>query len=48
TNSELYEKSWYNQWTMGRMIQLNTASPYLNAKNRVSKWLKIQNFQPRV
>ena len=48
TNAELYEKSWYNQWTMGRMIQLNTASPYLNAKNRVSKWLKIQNFQPRV
>ena len=48
TNAELYEKSWYNQWTLGRMIQLNTASPYLNAKNRVSKWLKIQNFQPRV
>ena len=46
SNAELYEKNWYNQWTMGRMIQFNTASPYLNAKNRISKWLKTQNPEP--
>lgn len=40
-NTDLYEKSWYDKWTMGRMIQLNTASPYKNARARVRKWKKI-------
>lgn len=40
TNFELYEKPWYGKWTLGRMIQFNTASPFNNAKNRISKYLK--------
>ncbi len=40
TNYELYETYWYNTWTLGRMIQLNTSSPYKNAKNRIRKWKK--------
>ena len=39
-NQELYEKEWCGKWTMGRMIQLNTSSPYSNARNRLRKWLK--------
>ncbi|RWX01387.1 ClbS/DfsB family four-helix bundle protein [Flavobacterium cerinum] len=43
TNEDLYEKEWYGKWTMGRMIQFNTASPYANAKTRISKWRKTRN-----
>lgn len=39
-NAELYETEWYGKWTLGRMIQFNTASPYNNARGRVSKYLK--------
>lgn len=40
TNEELYEKSWYDKWTKGKMIQFNTSSPYKNARSRVRKWQK--------
>lgn len=40
SNEELYEREWCDKWTMGRMIQLNTSSPYSNARNRLRKWLK--------
>ncbi|WP_299178697.1 ClbS/DfsB family four-helix bundle protein [uncultured Chryseobacterium sp.] len=40
TNEELYGKDWYGKWTLGRMIQLNTASPYANAGKRIRKWKK--------
>lgn len=40
TNKELYEIAWYEKWTLGRMIQLNTSSPYQNAKTRIRKWKK--------
>lgn len=38
TNKELYETAWYEKWTMGKMIQLNTASPFKNARARIRKW----------
>lgn len=38
SNAELYEISWYEKWTLGRMIQFNTASPYTNARGRLRKW----------
>ncbi|QKF59590.1 ClbS/DfsB family four-helix bundle protein [Aliarcobacter lanthieri] len=38
SNKELYEVSWYEKWTLGRMIQFNTSSPYTNAKARIRKW----------
>ena len=40
-NTDLYEKAWYNKWTKGKMIQLNTSSPYKNARSRVRKWKKL-------
>jgi hypothetical protein len=40
TNAQLYETGWYNQWTLGRMIQFNTSSPYQNALKRIRKWKK--------
>lgn len=41
---ELYEVSWYEKWTFGRMIQFNTSSPYSNARARIRKWTKEQNL----
>lgn len=40
SNTELYETSWYEKWTLGRMIQFNTASPYANARRRIRQWKK--------
>ncbi|MEO0359126.1 MAG: ClbS/DfsB family four-helix bundle protein [Pseudomonadota bacterium] len=40
TNDQLYGQLWYKKYTMGRMIQLNTASPYENARMRLRKWVK--------
>ncbi len=39
-DEDLYGKPWYGKWTMGRMIQFNTSSPYDNARGRLRKWLK--------
>ena len=44
-NTELYEKAWYDKWTIGRMIQLNTSSPYKNARARVRKWKKLNGIK---
>jgi hypothetical protein len=43
TNKELYEVAWYDKWTLGKMIQLNTSSPFKNAKDRIRKWKKQIN-----
>ena len=43
TDEELYHMPWYQKWTLGRMIQFNTSSPYKNAKGRISKWKKLGN-----
>jgi hypothetical protein len=40
SNEELYGTPWYDKWTLGRMIQLNTAAPFKNAKDRIRKWKK--------
>jgi len=40
TDDVLYGKPWYTKWTMGRMISLNTSSPYANADGRLRKWAK--------
>ncbi len=41
TQEELYETPWYDKWSKGKMIQLNTSSPYKNARARVRKWIKL-------
>ncbi len=45
TDHTLYGQAWYQKWTMGRMIQFNTSSPYQNAKNRISKWKKFKQIK---
>jgi hypothetical protein len=44
TNLELYEMAWYDKWTFGKMIQLNTSSPFKNAKDRIRKWKKTKHL----
>lgn len=38
TDEHLYGASWHRKYTMGRMIQFNTSSPYANARTRLRKW----------
>ncbi|REA63671.1 hypothetical protein DSL64_04345 [Dyadobacter luteus] len=38
TDEQLYGFPWYGKWTLGRMIQFNTSSPYANARARLRKW----------
>ena len=45
TNVELYELAWYDKWTFGKMIQLNTSSPFKNAKDRIRKWKKTKQLK---
>jgi len=40
SDAELYGRPWFGKWTKGRMIQLNTAAPYANARGRIRKGLK--------
>lgn len=40
TDAALYGCPWYEKYTMGRMIQFNTSSPYANARSRLRKWKK--------
>jgi hypothetical protein len=44
TNVELYELAWYDKWAFGKMIQLNTSSPFKNAKDRIRKWKKTKQL----
>lgn len=43
-DESLYGRAWYEKWTLGRMIQFNTSSPYTNARGRLSKWRKAQTI----
>lgn len=43
TNEELYGIAWHEKWTLGRMIQFNTSSPYKNALGRIRKWKKLNS-----
>ncbi|MCV9906099.1 ClbS/DfsB family four-helix bundle protein [Brucella sp. HL-2] len=40
SDAQLYGVAWYEKYTLGRMIQFNTSSPYANARGRLRKWLK--------
>ncbi|MGB0377080.1 MAG: ClbS/DfsB family four-helix bundle protein [Flavobacteriaceae bacterium] len=44
-NTSLYESLWYGKYTMGRMIQFNTSSPYKNAYTRIRKWKKEKGIK---
>ncbi len=47
SNYALYESTWYKEYSMGRMIQLNTSSPYKNARKRVRAWLKDIDYNKK-
>lgn len=40
SDDALYGRPWYRTWTLGRMISLNTSSPYANARTRLRSWLR--------
>jgi hypothetical protein len=40
-NIELYQNLWYKKYPLGRMIQLNTSSPYKNARLRIKKYKSL-------
>ncbi|KXF82047.1 ClbS/DfsB family four-helix bundle protein [Enterovibrio coralii] len=40
SNRSLYGEPWYEQWTMGRMIQFNTSSPMKNMRTKVRRFKK--------
>ena len=40
SDAELYGQPWYKKHSKGRMIQLNTVSPYKNARNRLLPLIK--------
>ncbi|KRC62447.1 hypothetical protein ASE14_01005 [Agromyces sp. Root81] len=42
SEQDLYGDPWYGKYTAGRMIQLNTSSPYTNARARIRAWLREQ------
>tara|TARA_R110002020_G_scaffold28563_10_gene90933 strand:+ start:5486 stop:5998 length:513 start_codon:yes stop_codon:yes gene_type:complete len=44
SDAELYGQAWYERWTLGRMIQFNTAAPYANARSRLRRWKKQQGL----
>lgn len=39
-DTALYGVPWYEKYTLGRMIQFNTSSPYANARARLRAWRK--------
>lgn len=39
-NEKLYETTWYEKWTLGRMIQFNTSSPMKNMRTKVRRFNK--------
>ncbi len=45
SNHELYKIPWYEGYTLGRMIQLNSSSPYKNAHARIRKWKKSKQLK---
>ena len=40
SDDELYGAAFYRKYSAGRMIQLNTSSPYTNARRRIRAWLR--------
>jgi len=44
SDAELYGAPWYGKYTMGRMIQFNTSSPYANARGRLRTWKKARGL----
>ncbi len=44
-NEALYGDPWYENWTLGRMIQFNTSSPMKNIRTKVRRFKKVHNIK---
>ncbi|PSU48341.1 hypothetical protein C9J12_12050 [Photobacterium frigidiphilum] len=44
-NHALYGVSWYEKWTLGRMIQFNTSSPMKNVRTKVRRFKKTNGIR---
>jgi hypothetical protein len=40
-NQKLYGETWFEKYTLGKMIQLNTSSPMMNMRGKVRKFKKL-------
>lgn len=40
SDEQLYGVPWYEQWTLGRMIQFNTSSPMKNMRTKVRRFIR--------
>ena len=40
-NQELYGETWFEKYTLGKMIQFNTSSPMVNMRGKVRKFKKL-------
>jgi len=43
-NQSLYNITWYKQWTLARMVQLNTSSPVKNIRTKVRKFKRLNHL----
>jgi hypothetical protein len=44
-NHELYSESWYEKYTLGRMIQFNTSSPMKNMRAKIRRFKKAHSIK---
>ena len=44
SEASLYGCAWYKHYSLGRMIQFNSASPYANARQRLRVWKRAQGL----
>ncbi|WP_425642227.1 ClbS/DfsB family four-helix bundle protein [Marinomonas gallaica] len=44
-NYDLYETLWYENYTLGRMIQFNTSSPMKNVRTKVRRFKKANRIK---
>ena len=42
-NQKLYGETWFEKYTLGKMIQFNTSSPMNNMRTKVRKFKKMNN-----
>jgi hypothetical protein len=40
-NQKLYGETWFEKYTLGKMIQFNTSSPMMNIRGKVRKFKKL-------
>jgi hypothetical protein len=44
-NKKLYGETWFEKYTLGKMIQFNTSSPMVNMRGKVRKFKKLNSIK---